>query len=106
VVKYIDDNISAKIDINELSQMTRWSGQHFIRVFTQYMGDTPYQYILKKKMEKAKVLITETDISMKDIAFELGFQSYGNFCKIFKRETGKNPDEFRKYNSIQRHINK
>lgn len=105
VVKYIEDNISSKIDINELSQMTRWSGQHFIRVFTQYIGDTPYQYILKKKMEKAKVLITETDISMKDIAYELSFQSYGNFCKIFKRETGKKPDEFRKYNSIQRHIN-
>jgi len=105
VVKYIDSNISNRIDINELSQMTRWSSQHFIRVFTQFMGDTPYQYILKKKMEKAKVLITETDISMKDIAFELGFQSYGNFCKLFKRETDKNPDEYRKFNSISRYIN-
>ena len=106
VVKYIEDNISYRIDINDLAQLTRWSSQHFIRVFTQFMGVTPYQFILKKKMEKAKVLITETDISMKDIAFELGFQSYGNFCKIFKRETGKNPDEYRKYNSIIQHISK
>lgn len=106
VVKYIEENISNRIDINELAQMTRWSSQHFIRVFTQFMGDTPYQFILKKKMEKAKVLITETDISMKDIAFELGFQSYGNFCKLFKRETGKNPDEYRKFNSISQYISK
>jgi AraC-like DNA-binding protein/CheY-like chemotaxis protein len=106
VVKYIDANISGRIDINELAQLTRWSSQHFIRVFTQFMGDTPYQHILKKKMEKAKVLITETDISMKDIAFELSFNSYGNFCKIFKRETGKNPDEYRKFNSIIKHITK
>lgn len=105
VVKYIDSNISNRIDINELTQMTRWSSQHFIRVFTQFMGDTPYQYILKKKMEKAKVLISETDISMKDIAFELGFQSYGNFCKLFKRETDKNPNEYRKFNCINRYIN-
>lgn len=106
VVKYIEDNITNRIDINELAQMTRWSSQHFIRVFTQFMGDTPYQFILKKKMEKAKVLITETNISMKDIAFELGFQSYGNFCKLFKRETGKNPDEYRKFNSISQYISK
>lgn len=106
VVNHIDTHISGRIDINELAQLTRWSSQHFIRVFTQFMGDTPYQYILKKKMEKAKVLITESDISMKDIAFELGFNSYGNFCKIFKRETGKNPEEYRKFNSIIQHITK
>lgn len=106
VVKYIEENISNRIDINELAQMTRWSSQHFIRVFTQFMGDTPYQFILKKKIEKAKVLATESDISMKDIAFELGFQSYGNFCKLFKRETGKNPDEYRKYNSIIKHMSR
>lgn len=106
VVKHIEDNITNRIDINELAQMTRWSSQHFIRVFTQFMGNTPYQFILKKKMEKAKVLITETNISMKDIAFELGFQSYGNFCKLFKRETGKNPDEYRKFNSIGQYISK
>lgn len=106
VVKYIEENISNRIDINELAQMTRWSSQHFIRVFTQFMGDTPYQFILKKKIEKAKVLATESDISMKDIAFELGFQSYGNFCKLFKRETGKNPDEYRKFNSIMKHLSR
>jgi AraC-like DNA-binding protein/CheY-like chemotaxis protein len=106
VVKYIDNNIFNRIDINQLSQLTRWSSQHFIRVFTQFMGDTPYQYILKKKIEKSKVLIIETDIAMKDIAFELGFLSYGNFCKLFKRETGKKPDEYRKFKSISRHINK
>ena len=106
VVKHIEDNITNRIDIKELAQMTRWSSQHFIRVFTQFMGDTPYQFILKKKMEKARVLITESDIAMKDIAFELGFQSYGNFCKLFKREMGKNPDEYRKFNSISQYISK
>ena len=106
VVKFIEDNISNRIDVNHLAKLTHWSCQHFIRIFTQFMGVTPYQFILKKKMEKAKILITETNISMKDIAFELGFKSYGNFSKIFKRETGKKPDEFRKYSSIMQHISK
>lgn len=105
VINFIDANITNRIDINQLSKMTKWSNQHFIRVFTKYIGDTPYQYILKKKMEKAVVLITETDISMKGIAFDLGFQSYGNFCKLFKRELGNNPEEYRKLNSINNFIN-
>lgn len=106
VIKYIDANIYDRIDINELARLTRWSDQHFIRVFTQFMGDTPYQYILKKKMEKAKVLITNTEVSLKDIAFDLGYKSYGNFCKLFKREVGNNPDEYRKYNSVIKHLKK
>lgn len=105
VIKYIDINIKERIDIIDLSKLTRWSSQHFIRVFTQYIGDTPYQYILRKKMEKAKILITDSDVAMKDIAFELGYESYGNFCKVFKRETGKKPNEFRKLHSIMKKLN-
>ncbi len=106
VIKYIDANICERIDINELARLTHWSDQHFIRVFTQFMGDTPYQCILKKKMDKAKVLIINTDVSLKDIAFDLGYKSYGNFCKLFKREVGKNPDEYRKYNNVIKHLKK
>jgi AraC-like DNA-binding protein/CheY-like chemotaxis protein len=105
VIKYIDINIKERIDIIDLSKLTRWSSQHFIRVFSQYIGDTPYQYILRKKMEKAKILITDSDVAMKDIAFELGYESYGNFCKVFKRETGKKPNEFRKLHSIMKKLN-
>lgn len=105
VIKYIDNNIEHRIDIHDLSNTTRWSNQHFIRVFTKYIGDTPYQYILKKKMEKAKVLITETQLPMKDIAYELGYLSYGNFCKLFKREIGMNPEEYRKFNSVSQYLN-
>lgn len=105
VVEYINSNIYEKIDIHELSAITRWTHQHFIRVFTKYIGSTPYQYILSKKMEKAKVLITETDIPLSGISLDLGFQSYGNFCKIFKKITGKNPDSYRKYYNVNKYIN-
>jgi AraC-like DNA-binding protein len=106
VVEYIDSNINERLDINDLSKKTKWSNQHFIRIFTKFIGHTPYQYILKKKMEKAIVLITDTDLSMKAIAFDLGFQSYGNFCKIFKRELRMKPDEYRNRNNVNQYINK
>jgi AraC-like DNA-binding protein len=106
VIKYIDNNIENRIDIVELSNTTKWSSQHFIRVFTKYIGDTPYQYILKKKMEKAKALIIDTQLPMKDIAFDIGFLSYGNFCKLFKRELGVNPEVYRKSHKINKYLNK
>lgn len=106
VVHYIDTHVDSRIDLHELSDRTPWSNQHFIRVFSKYIGETPYQYILKKKMEKAKVLITETDLSMKDIAFDLGFLSYGNFCKLFKREMGMNPELYRKLQKVNQYLSK
>jgi AraC-like DNA-binding protein/CheY-like chemotaxis protein len=102
VVKYIEDNLTERIDVRDLSKLTQWTNQHFIRVFTKYVGDTPYQYILKRKMEKAKVLITETDIPLNGIAIDLGFQSYGNFCKNFKKENGINPEIYRKKYFVNR----
>lgn len=95
IVAYINDNINEKITISDLSTRSRWKQQHFIKVFTNYMGITPYQFILVKKIEKAKKLITETNVNTHDIAFELGFLSYSNFSKAFKKSTGKTPSNYR-----------
>lgn len=98
-VDYIMDHINDKINIYDLSLRSRWKHQHFIRVFTNYIGETPYQFILLKKIDKAKKLICETNISISEISFELGFQSYGNFCNAFKKITGKTPNVYRKFYS-------
>lgn len=95
IVSYIDVNINKKITINDLVIRTRWKEKHFIRVFTDYMGATPYQFILLKKIEKAKKLIIETNIPTNAIAYELGFLSYTNFSNAFKKATGKTPSYYR-----------
>jgi AraC-like DNA-binding protein/AmiR/NasT family two-component response regulator len=97
IVKYIDEHIDKKISIDELSVISPWRSQHFIRVFTSFIGVTPYQYILKKKMEKAKDLICNTDLSYFEVCFELGFQSYANFSNAFKKTTGKTPAQYKKF---------
>lgn len=95
IIGYINENINEKITIYDLSIRSPWKQQHFIRVFTNYMGVTPYQFILLKKIEKAKKLIIETNINTHAIAFELGFLSYTNFSNAFKKSTGKTPSNFR-----------
>jgi AraC-like DNA-binding protein len=104
VIDYINENLNRKIDLHELSDLTKWSHQHFIKLFTQFVGQTPYQYILQKKIEKAKAIIIETDVVLSTLSSEFGFESYSNFFKAFKKETGYTPDYYRKMNQIKRHI--
>lgn len=104
VIEYINENINEKIDIHELSARTKWSHHHFIRNFTKYINQTPYQYILGKKIDKAKAIICETDTSLSLIANDLGFHSYSNFCNAFKKETGKTPELYRKFYFIKNQL--
>lgn len=104
IVGYIEENINEKITISDLSLRSRWKKQHFIRVFTNYIGETPYQFILAKKIAIAKKMIIETDIPVIEIGFELGFQSHANFCNAFKKITSKTPTNFRIFYSNLRPV--
>ena len=95
-IDYINDNIDNHINIKILASQTRWGSQHFQRVFTKYIGQTPLKFINQRKIEKCKTLLVETTIPTRQISFQLGFLSHGNFCIIFKRLTGKTPNEYRK----------
>lgn len=99
-IKYIDENITEKIIISDLVKLTRWESQHFNRLFTKYMGITPYRYVVDKKINKVKIMLTETSIPIIQISFEFGFKSHSNFCHIFKKVTGKTPQGFRKSNEV------
>jgi AraC-like DNA-binding protein len=102
-LNYINQNINEKIKIADLAKHTKWDSQHFSRIFHQFMGVTPHKYIVQKKIEKAKVLLIETEVPIIQISFELGFGSYSNFCTTFKKATNKTPERFRK---MQQVINK
>lgn len=98
IVSYINTHLEKKLDIEELTKLTKWKKDHFTRLFTKYLGTTPYQYVLTKKIERSKVLLSDTLIPINEIAFELGFDSHSNFYHIFKKITNDTPDNFRKRN--------
>ena len=100
IINYIDTNLYEKIEIKKLSSLTTWKEHHFIRVFTRIMGITPYQYILKRKIEKALIIISETNQPINEIAFDLGFSSYNNFYTAFKKYTNNKPEAFRLQSKI------
>jgi len=103
-ITYINENIFEKIAIATLSEITRWKPHHFIRVFTKHTGITPYQYILNRKINKAQTMLVETKIPIVEIAYDLGFQSHGNFCNAFKKIIKQTPEAFRKSHNIKSYL--
>lgn len=95
VLNYIDANIENKIEIDDLVAITKWSKHHFVRVFASQMNISPYCYVLNVKIEHAKILIIQKNTKLESIAFDLGFQSYVNFARTFKKYTKFSPKEFR-----------
>ena len=98
-MKYIDDNLVNKVEIDDLVALTKWSKHHFIRTFTAQMGISPYNYVLNLKIERAKYLILDNNTKLESIAFDLGFQSYVNFARTFKNYTKYSPIRYRKANN-------
>jgi AraC-like DNA-binding protein len=96
---FIDFNIFKKIEVTDLANITQWEKNYFIKLFVKYVGVTPYQYILVKKVEKAKLLITQTDYTINQISYELGFKSYTNFVSAFKKITTTSPSHYKRLNS-------
>lgn len=105
VVSYINENISNKITIEELAALTKWTPQHFIILFKKFLNKTPYQYILCKKIERAKAEIREDNFVLMSISIGLGFKSYSNFCSAFQRITGQTPEDYKREQNIIKHIN-
>ncbi|MCW0482270.1 AraC family transcriptional regulator [Gaoshiqia sediminis] len=88
--------VDKAIDLEEIAREHHIGYSYFRKMFKSYTGVAPHQYHLELKIMRAKELLLSTDKSIKEISFELGFQSIHYFSRIFKNKTGISPGEFRK----------
>jgi AraC-like DNA-binding protein len=95
VREIIDSQFSEPLDIRTLSAEARLSPYHFIRAFRGVFHDTPHQYLLRIRIQKAKELLALTTMSVTDICFEVGFESLGSFSATFHRIVGWPPTAYR-----------
>lgn len=96
VVTFIKQNINENITLDMIAEVTRWQKHHLIRLFRDHLKITPHQYILHLKIEKAVALLEKGELQATEIAYELGFNSYSNFSKHFKRIKGMSIEEYKK----------
>ena len=96
-IDYIQANLEEKVSLEDVAKTTNISPYYFCRLFKQSTGITPYQYLIKCRIEKAKVLLRQEKLSITDIALEVGFSNQSHFTKHFKRIVGTTPKKFIDY---------
>lgn len=92
---YIRKNIGKRLNVGILADKACMSKDHFIRIFKQETGETPNAYITLRKQEKAEQTLITTDLPIKSIADLLGYDDCSYFNKIFKKNAGMTPQQYR-----------
>ena len=96
VCEYIHNNFSEKLTLKELATKCNLSESRFSHLFTEIFGKSPKKYIMNVRMENAKELLLDSDMSVLEISSAVGIDDQNYFSRIFKKHCGMSPSEFRK----------
>jgi AraC-like DNA-binding protein len=83
------------LTLDDLAGVACLSPNHFLRTFKALFHQTPHQYLTTKRLEHARRLLRQTELSVTEICFAVGFESLGSFSALFRRQTGLSPQAFR-----------
>ncbi|MFH9069804.1 helix-turn-helix transcriptional regulator [Streptomyces alboflavus] len=83
------------LDLTAVAAHAGYSRYHFLRAFKEAYGETPGQYLSRRRIERAEDMLRSADLSVTDICMLVGFTSVGTFSSTFKRQTGLTPSEYR-----------
>ena len=96
VVEYIEEQLEAGPTLEQMAAIARISPYHFARQFKAATGLPPYQYVIMRRVERAKQLLQAgTDLSLAEVAAHAGFSDQSQFSHHFKRAVGVTPGQFR-----------
>jgi AraC-like DNA-binding protein len=91
----VDARYRDRLDVAALARAARLSQAHFSREFRRAFGETPHQYLLTRRLERAAALLRNTDRSVAQVCFAVGLQSVGSFTTSFGRAYGLSPSAYR-----------
>ena len=95
VAAYIDERLSESIQLQDMARAAGLSRMHFAAQFRVSTGLRPHEYLLRRRVDLAQRLMTETGNSLADIALSCGFQSQAHFTTVFGRLLGITPHRWR-----------
>lgn len=91
----MDRAYAEPLDVAAIAAVANVSEAHFIRSFRAVFGETPHRYLQRRRVERAMFLLRETNTSVVDICFDVGFSSRGTFVRTFRDIVGTTPSEYR-----------
>jgi AraC-like DNA-binding protein len=94
----VDSRYAEPLDLKALAREAHVSPRHFSRSFRRTFGETPYQYLLTRRIERARHLLRTTDLRILDVCLAVGFSSVGSFTTTFRRHVGVSPTAYRREN--------
>jgi len=92
----MDGSYAEPLDVPTLARIAHVSEAHFIRTFRATFGETPHRYLQRRRVERAMFLLVQTDRSVTEICFDVGFASLGTFSRTFRAIVGQTPSEYRR----------
>lgn len=95
LLSYIDSHYATELDLEQAAALVGFSKFHFSRLFKEFTNCTFYDYLSQARIQAAQRLLSSTNTSITDIAFQTGFNSPTSFCRCFKKYTNLSPTEYR-----------
>ena len=94
----MDRGYAEPLDVAAVASVAHCSEAHFSRSFRAAFGETPHRYLQRRRVERSMFLLRETDRSITDICFDVGFMSLGTFSRTFREIIGESPSAYREGN--------
>ncbi len=102
--EFIDHCYDHPLSLDQISEKACFSRYHFLRLFRQAFNKTPHQYLIERRIEKAKELLGDDELRVTDVCFEVGFQSLGSFSTLFHKCVGQPPLTYRERAQAKRQV--
>lgn len=93
---YIEEKLADRLETSDLAALNDLSVFHFTRAFKTTTGSSPYQFILERRVERARNLLESTTETLADIAYSVGFSSQAHMTSVFQKRLGVTPGRYRK----------
>jgi AraC-like DNA-binding protein len=92
----MDRAFAEPLDVAAVAAVAHVSEAHFSRSFRSVFGETPHRYLQRRRVERAMFLLRETDRTVTDVCFDVGFTSLGTFSRTFREIVGETPSGYRR----------
>jgi AraC family transcriptional regulator len=94
-IDYIHAHLDRDLSLVEMAAVINISPTYFASLFKRAIGNSPHQYVIQQRVERAKLMLSKTDLAIADIALQVGFSSQSHLTQQFKRFTGMTPKQVR-----------